>query len=490
MRRYGRKAFAIGVSLLLLGAGQSSVWASKGHGHVASLVNISEVTESFATGVPQVAVNRANPNVVAVAWRKYGLPVNTNADVDARTADCHVAVSTNGGKTFNDTNLMPILRQHSDPDLPTQPAPGLYFCNWAWVSIGDNGTIYAGGAMFTPLGDIGPAPKQGRALVTVSRDNGRTWSAPTLGIKMSSFAPGLTGLNGGTNPENTPWDNAMGIAAPGTGTFYSTAGGYIVASHDRARMFGTVYQVNVPGWTIGTRGKIDASGNKLVAPFIATNTPINATCPCLAVATSTDQGATWTAQLVAGSGDFYPSGTGDTARYPFAAIDPRDPGKYAVVTATPDRTSVQVYSTRNDGRAWQKALVAPVPVGEPIARAGKAGVAYTANGKVLVVWRGFQAPDNPTVPGGPGPFDTFAALLHGNAFGPTIRVSPESSTYPVGTTLGSTEPGAADYNLNNGAGDFNTWIAGSGQDALVAFPYAPGGRVMDTYLARIPLTQM
>jgi len=490
--RTRRRALAAtaAVGLTLLCTTQGSAWAGNGPGQNISLINISAASASFTTGVPQVAVSRIDPNLVAVAWRKYGLPINTNAAIGDRTADCHLAVSTDGGNSFNDTDLMPILREHTDPDLPTQPAPGLWFCNFSWVSIGDDGTIYAGGSMFTPLGDIGPAPKQGRAMVTVSRDHGHTWSPPTLGVKFANFAPGLTGLAGGTAPEDTPWDNAMGIAAPRSSTFYSVTSGYLVASDDRAETFGTVHQLLVPGWTITTRGKIDASANKLVAPIIASSTPLGAPCPCLAVARSTDQGATWTAQILAQSGQFNASGAGDTARYPFAAADPNDPGKYAVAAYTPDRTSVQVFSTENDGRSWKSAAVGPAPVGAPIVRAGKIGLGYTSDGRILVVWRGFQAPDNPTVPGGPGPFDTFAALLHGNSFGPTVRVSLASSMYPVGTTVGSAAPGHADYNLNNGGGDFSTWITGDHHYAYVAFPYAPGGQVLDTYLAKIPLTMM
>jgi len=268
------------------------------------------------------------------------------------------------------------------------------------------------------------------------------------------------------------------------------AGGYIVASEDRAQTFGVVHRVDVPGWTF-SRGKIDASGDTLVAPIIATSTPLPATCPCLGVATSTDQGATWTAQLLAEASEFNSSGTGDTARYPFAAVDPNVPWKYAVAAYTPDRKSVQVFATEDDGEIWKRATVGPVPDDVPaIERAGKIGLGYTSNGKVLVVWRGFYAPDDPSVPGGPGPFDTFAALMHGNCFGPTISVSPDSSTYPIGTTVGSTVPGHADYNLNNGGGDFSTWITGNGRFALAAFPYAPGGVVLDTYLAKIPLTMM
>ena len=81
----------------------------------------------------------------------------------------------------------------------------------------------------------------------------------------------------------------MGVAAPRSATFYSMASGYLVASEDRAQTFATVYRVDVPGWTF-SRGKIDASGDMLVVPIIASSTPLNAVCPCLAVATSTDKG--------------------------------------------------------------------------------------------------------------------------------------------------------------------------------------------------------
>ena len=132
------------VCLAMLGAHHDAAWAGpmvtwQG----ISLVNISQASEFLVTGVPQVAVSRVDPNLIAVAWRKYGLPINTNAGANPgeRTADCHVAVSTDGGQTFTDTDLMPILRQRTDPEMPTQPEPGLFYCNWPWVSIGDDRTI-------------------------------------------------------------------------------------------------------------------------------------------------------------------------------------------------------------------------------------------------------------------------------------------------------------------------------------------------------------
>src|SRR5438270_6177826 len=118
-KQVGRVAFAIAV--LTLGTMINGVSAATPAAQSISLIDISQTTESFATGVPQVAVSRVDPNLVAVAWRKYGLPINTNAGAapGERTADCHVAISNDGGNTFTDKDLMPIMRHHTDPELPT-----------------------------------------------------------------------------------------------------------------------------------------------------------------------------------------------------------------------------------------------------------------------------------------------------------------------------------------------------------------------------------
>jgi hypothetical protein len=72
-------AVSFALCLLMLGTISDRAWASSPFGDEISLVNISQTTASFATAVPQVAVSRVDPNLVAVAWRKYGLPINTNA---------------------------------------------------------------------------------------------------------------------------------------------------------------------------------------------------------------------------------------------------------------------------------------------------------------------------------------------------------------------------------------------------------------------------
>ena len=461
-----------------------------------SIVNISQNAPTFGSVFPEVKASPTDPNVVAVAWRRYALPVDTNGDQNSRTADCHVSVSFDAGEIFRDTNLMPYLRE---PAVNVgEPEPNLYFCNAPWVAFGWGPAIYAGGSVFTPLGVIGPLPKQGRALITVSTDFGSTWSAPTYGIRFNNFTPGLTGLGGGTTPPDTPWDGSNGFVDARSQTFYSTSGAYVTASNDPAQRFRfrDVHQpsfhpvheltsASLPGWTVSTVGVMSASFRVLGAPFFATASPIaGALCPCLGYATSVDYGKTWHAQLVAEADEFNNNVTGDTARSPFSASDPSTPGRVAIGAYTPDHASVQVFYTEDGGQGWKSAIAA-APSDVPVTSAKKLGVGFTLGGRVLVVWRGFQSG---------GAFDTLAALLHGGHFGPTIRVSPQSSTYPYLTTLAACNallpPTKACYDTSNGGGDFSTWITGNYLYAFVAFPYMPGGRVEDTYFARIPLSMM
>jgi len=116
-----------------------------------SLVNISKNSPKFASVFPQVAVSRTNPNLVAVAWRQYNLPVDTNALEKDRVAECHVSISKDGGKTFTDRNMMDVLR--------TEAGPRLWGCNAPWVGIASDGTMYFGGALFTAGGVVQIEPK-------------------------------------------------------------------------------------------------------------------------------------------------------------------------------------------------------------------------------------------------------------------------------------------------------------------------------------------
>ncbi len=415
-----------------------------------SVINISKNTPQFGSVFPQVAVSRSDNNVVAVAWRRYNLPVDTNALEKDRIAECHVAISKDGGGTFTDRNMMDVLR--------TEGHPRLWGCNAPWVTIAKDGTMYSGGALFTAGGVIQAEPKAGRAGVTVSTDSGATWSKMIPGISIDRFMPGMNGLGGGLEQQDTPWDGANGVVDPITGTFYSSAGAYISASDDHGKTFGTVYE---------GKGSPSAAFGVLIAARTVMDRP-DAKCPCLVLSMTTDKGKNWRESLIADATVWNRTGT---VRYPVAAASPAQPGHYAVSVYQPDHKSIKLYYTTDGAKTWKVATPKPGPASVPIENVNIAGTGYSTDGHVLVTWRGFR---------NPGAFNTFVAMLNGDSFGPTLKVSPQFSIYPPLTYAGN-------YGNGNGAGDFTTWVQGNNDAAFVAFPYAPLGVVEDTYLAKIPL---
>jgi hypothetical protein len=214
-------------------AGRPSAQAPADPGATAGVVltNISKNSDKFASVFPQVAVSPADDRVMAVAWRQYSLPIDTNAPKGPRTAECHVAISKDTGASFKDTNLMSYLRR----DRISAAEPELWYCNAPWVAFGPDGTIYAGGSLYTANGVTGSEPKQGRARLTVSGDGGATWSPGTHGITPTTFAPGTSAP---TAPENTPWDGANGLVDPKTGAFFTLAGGSFAISRARSTPWG------------------------------------------------------------------------------------------------------------------------------------------------------------------------------------------------------------------------------------------------------------
>ena len=430
------------------------------------LVNLTRNSPKTQAAQPTLAVDLNNDNVVAVAWRRYGLPIDTNALKGVRIADCHISISKNGGRSFKDKDLMPVLRTEA-----VNGEPSMWYCSLPWTAIATDGTIYAGGSTFTAGGTVQVEPKQGRAAAVVSTNGGASFGKAVWAVSIKKLGPGVKGLQGGTKPEDTPWDGSKGFVDPATGTLYVTTGGGLAASTDKGKTFGNYYYLSAAGFT-GNGRDAAASHGIVGSAVIATAAPDGAKCPCLAFVVSRDNGATFAGHLVLQADAFSPQGR---THYPEIAADPAHEGHFAIVTFTPDHKSVQVSYTEDAGSTWNTAKVGALPQGVwSVSNADQPGIGYTADGHVLVAWRGQL---------NIGAYNVYAALLNGNAFGPTIKLTPEASIYPPLTYVGN-------YNPTAGGGDFWTSVTGNRSIAYVAFPYAPKGVVQDDWLARIPLAKM
>ena len=460
---------AVAASGMLTAKAQTRLPNEPGTSPGVALTDISKNGPGFSSAFPNLAVSPKDDQTIAIAWRVYSLPINTNAPKGSRTAECHVSISTDGGRTFRDSNLMDVLRT-ARVDAAN---PELWYCNAPWVTFGPDGTVYAGGALYTANGLTGPEPKQGRAMVAKSTDNGETWKKGIPGITIARLALGLNGLENGRNPEDTPWDGAMGIADPQAGTIYSIAGFYVSASDDKAESFGTVYQPYDDGWTRQNGGSFTAASGTLAVATFMKSTPIPGTkCPCLAMGLSTDKGAHWNFMLVKGAqaDDVSPTGR---VRYPVIASDRKHQGHFAIATTSADKRTLKIFFTVDNGQTWSSASPKPLPTGSlPITTLDMPGVGYTSNGEIVAAWRGFRSA---------GAYDVYAAMITSGSFGPTLKLSDEGSPYPPLVQLGN-------YSL--GGGDFTTWVSGNKDSAFVVFPYSPGGLTQKTTCARIELARM
>jgi hypothetical protein len=435
------------------------------------LKDISNNTPGFSSAFPTVSVSPANGRTVAVAWRVYSLPINTNAPKGSRVAECHVSISTDGGKTYRDVNLMSVLRT-AGKDVYH---PELWYCNAPWVAFGPDGTIYAGGSLFTANGVKGPEPKQGRAMVTTSADNGATWSKGIAGIAIDRLAPGLMGLGDGKAPEDTPWDGSMGLVDPEAGVFYSISGLYLAASHDKGRTFGIVRQPRAVGWAPLRGGSFAAAFGTLAVAAIMKSTPVpGTTCPCLALGESSDEGAHWHFRLVNGAEAVSAVDHNHIAvRYPPIAADGSRRGSFAIAAVSADNRTVEVFWTENNGRTWSSASPNPPPEGAvPDSSVGMPGIGYTSNGQIVVAWRGFRSA---------GAYDTYVAMMTSGRFGPTVKLNNYPSEYPPLVQAG---------NYSFGGGDYSTGVAVSRRSIYVVFPYSPYGVAQRTVVARVALALM
>lgn len=105
--------------------------------------------------------------------------------------------------------------------------------------------------------------------------------------------------------------------------------GYVTASTNDARSFGSVYPTDSPTYPHDSNsfgGKVAAAHGIVATAYTATQAP-GATCPCVVFETSTNKGAAWNRHLVPLTG-------ASSAPSPTIAADPHNKGHFPCRSST------------------------------------------------------------------------------------------------------------------------------------------------------------
>jgi len=381
-------------------------------------------------GEPMIAVDPTNPNnIVAVAMgnlqRLDGKPATGNMTdafhAVAGSTITWLAVTHDGGSSWTVREL-PILTGKFTR------------CPDSFVAVTASGTFLAGCEPRETTGDF-----YGTSSLAISTDKGNTWSKPVDLISsygVQRFAPNLKPRIGG----NSPWDRPYLYVDDATGVIYAQAAGgetdidtepgrfrtqgYITASTDQGKTFGTIYAWDSKDYPQTGRGRMTVGHGVVAVTYTARAVPPgeNATCPCMVFGLSRDQGKTFSYRVVklpgpaaeppsAGGRGRGGAGGGRGGAAGFAA-DPTRAGRFALLMGTGAEFKISL--SEDYGATWSAPAIAGTT---PNARsATKPWMEYSRQGLLALMWRAIYAD---------GTYDIWSSLSKdgGKSFSPSLRVS-------------------------------------------------------------------
>jgi len=422
-------------------------------------------TETFSSAVPEIAIDRANPQNVAVIWRAISMK-EANQNNAPRDFRCFLSLSRDGGRTFSEQPLM-----WSDPRTPV--------CNSPFVDIGPHGELLIGATLagVLPQGAPQGAHPFGQVGVRMSRDWGKTWTA-TRGLITSNDADKFA-QNSAVPPEaiKVPWDGGRGVIDPET-KLITISGGFpappgeklhsqrfLTSSPDGGRTWGQIFAFSTADWPQRWDGSFVAAHGRLAFSYLGDAVPVaGVTCLCIVFGTSIDGGKTIERHLVARADGF-----DKLVHYPPISAHPVKEGVYALAIIAKGAPVPQVLVTGDNGTSWH-AMAGPQAATD-VVRVSRPAIAHSPNGGIVLLWRGYHADDS---------YDMYmVAAADGASFGAVLRVSKESTREP--------EAYRTDYSVT---GDFISSLAAAPDTAHAAWTdWRPGktGRVM---YARVPIAML
>ena len=384
-------------------------------------MNLTGNGSTLTMGEPEIAVNPKNPKELYVNGASFPVPLVIDGPSPAGLPNtCGGMISENGGLTW----------LHASPP-PTRCEDGV-------TVFGPDGTLYAGGDAATKTSTV-PAGTPGSIVIGgsgiqvegyvplyVSTNGGRSWSNE-LKVMGSSTVGSFPFAAGSGHPAST-FDRPWLVVDQSTNTVFVAAHnivdheGFVTASTNRAKSFGTIYALDSPDapWG-GFGGNIAAARGLLAAAYTATAAP-GATCPCVIFETSTDHGATFARHVV-------PLTNANKQLSPYISADPDTKGHFALTVLDATGTMSQVYVTHDSGKTWH----GPTLVGEaPANQRFKPWLSYGPGGTLALMWRTQY---------GDGSYGVWSAIARaetkkGARFSAPVRVSSVAAPYPQSGSLG------------------------------------------------------
>lgn len=346
-------------------------------------------------------------------------------------------------------------------------------------------------------------PRYGESAISVSTDKGEHWGpvVETISsLSMARYAPGLKPVFLNSLPFDRPFtyvdDSTGAIYMQGAGGQTSAdapAGqsrpqGYITASTNGGKSFGTIYSWDSKDYMQASRGlSMTAGHGEAAVVYVAAHVPAkeNATCPCLVMGITKDLGKTFdyhvlknftpvAAPPAAGGGGARPGPNGNPATGGFAGMsaDFTKAGRYASLKYTVENGQPLYSVTVSDdhGKTWSPFVSAgKVPGATYFDR--QLAFQFGRNGVLAVAWRAVYAD---------GSYDVWSSLSKdgGHTFSESLKVSHAKSPPSVYLRSAQQNDDVVDLSMDNDnvhmvwgdnrAGFLGTWY---GRVALSSYKF-------------------
>jgi len=315
-----------------------------------------------AGGEDEVAVNPTDPNNIIVA-----VLAGINRMADGEVPDGTAEQRTRRGQEANAFSVFAVTWNRGQTWTYSEDHTGRSNFDPA-VAFGPDGTLYR---YVEASGDF-----------KTSVDKGKTWSPAGAGLSLRGRAEIFVDNSTGT----------VYVDAPGSTGTPAHASVSVVASNDKGTTWTAPQWFDSPEYpalAVNISSAMTAGNGRMAVAYISGTA--GGAAPRIVFGTSKDYGKTFERHVVPYQG---------AADFVMLAGDQSTPGKYAIMTMSPDRTQLPVYVTKDYGNTWSRKVVAArAPAGTIVYHKGDKAkghnisddpmldIKYSNKGQLAILWR-------------------------------------------------------------------------------------------------------